>query len=46
MAFMFQSTFLTCDYYMKKGKDKIKWAFPSLQKLSKLMFTTLFRMQT
>lgn len=46
MAFMLQATFLTCGYYMKRGKDKIKWAFPSLQKLSKLMFTTLCRMQT
>lgn len=38
---MFQLTFLTCGYCMKRGKDKIKWAFSSLQKLSKLMYTTL-----
>lgn len=43
---MFQLTFLACGYSMKRGKDKIKGAFSSLQKLSKLMFTTLCSMQT
>lgn len=41
MALMFQLTILACGYSMKRGKDKTKWAFSSLQKESKLMFTTL-----
>lgn len=46
MALMSQLTFLVCGYSMKRGRDKIKWTFSFLQKLSKLMFTTLCSMQT